>query len=390
MDKAHEFACVSYELARLYIVLVYRSPAGNFENFLLALEKLIAELTRVNPSFEVVIGGDFNVDLLKADNRAKDFINLLRSLDMYLANWRPTRLDACLDNVASTLRIDDCIRCSPLNLFLSDHLALECTVEVSSLVSEPVRHQRHVWVRPIIQCGQQRFLQLLDNINWDLLLVHPCAELNFTSFFNEFLCIFNGCFPLKRILQGQSKRHGVAWVTDGLLDLRDLMLVAYEKFRADRLPSSRRIYSGLKKSYQQAVRMARLQFNSALIDRSPNKCKAAWSIIRASTGSSVPSTIPVSADDLHDTWTDSIHRIRGGIQASSSVAVDLLAASVRPPDSQLLTWRPVTCEDVLWIVTSLSKSSKHCPVWPHTLGWSRRCFTSVTHSEEGPEDPLWC
>ncbi|XP_039286230.1 uncharacterized protein LOC120351819 [Nilaparvata lugens] len=35
-------------------------------------------------------------------------------------------------------------------------------------------------------------------------------------------------------------------------------------------------------------------------------------------------------------------------------------------------------------------SRKHCPVWPHALGWSHRCFTSVTHSEEGPEDPLWC
>ncbi|XP_039291321.1 uncharacterized protein LOC120352997 [Nilaparvata lugens] len=133
--------------------------------------------------------------------------------------------------------------------------------------------------------------------------------------------------------------------------------MAYERFRADRLLSSKRTYMGLRRSYQRAARAARMRYNSELIDRAPNRCKAAWGIIRAAAGVPAPGAVPVSADDLHDAWTSSIRGICEGIRASPVVAADLLSASVRPPALRLLTWRRITCDDVTRVVNCLSNSS---------------------------------
>ncbi|XP_039291204.1 uncharacterized protein LOC120352928 [Nilaparvata lugens] len=360
VEKEHEFACVSLLHAKLYIITVYRSPAGCLQNFFNSLEGLVVQLASLNPGFNIIVGGDFNIDVLKADHRTREFVNLLRSLDLYVANWQPTRFDACLDNVITNLNIGNNISCSIVNPLLSDHLALGCNVELPTSTypaSIPAGRDRLTWVRPITQGGRERFLHYLTLIDWSFLKDHPDAQPNFTAFFDRLLTGFNNCFPLKRFLSGRPGKRGALWITDDLLDLRDLVLMAYERFRADRLLSSKRTYMGLRRSYQRAARAARMRYNSELIDRAPNRCKAAWGIIRAAAGVPAPGAVPVSADDLHDAWTSSIRGICEGIRASPVVAADLLSASVRPPALRLLTWRRITCDDVTRVVNCLSNSA---------------------------------
>ncbi|XP_054273876.1 uncharacterized protein LOC128993846 [Macrosteles quadrilineatus] len=74
---------------------MYRSPSGSILTFLRLLNQCLYYLTTLGLS--VVIGTDHNIDLLKPTSEARDFLNLLRSFNIYSSIIEPTRGKASLD-----------------------------------------------------------------------------------------------------------------------------------------------------------------------------------------------------------------------------------------------------------------------------------------------------
>lgn len=112
---------------------MYRSPDGDYNLFLNALERMFSSLNRYRTTCKLVVGG-YNV-LDHGNPRLKDLVNLLKSLNLNCANCKPTRFEACLDNVATDLRSAS-YGTEVLPWALSDHVALRLVVERPAGVGE--------------------------------------------------------------------------------------------------------------------------------------------------------------------------------------------------------------------------------------------------------------
>ena len=61
--------------------LIYRPPTGTIPEFLSKIEETITNL-RAKSLCEINLMGDFNIDLLKQDNRTKTYKDFLRSVGL--------------------------------------------------------------------------------------------------------------------------------------------------------------------------------------------------------------------------------------------------------------------------------------------------------------------
>lgn len=169
---------------------------GNFYYFLNQLELILNKL--YNPSNEIILCGDFNVNYLN-DNTRKDCLNsLLASYNLYSIIDFPTRIsnNSCslIDNIYINSYLHE-FSVYPFINGMSDHdaqvIALDnITVSVHNLI---FYHKRVINNYTI---GQ--FLYLLSYENWEEVFSETNVNIAFNEFLNIFLRIFYSCFPLKK------------------------------------------------------------------------------------------------------------------------------------------------------------------------------------------------
>ena len=87
------FTLVRYNKETSTIGCLYRHLDLDFREFILNLEQHI-EFISVNFGNvnKIVIGGDFNIDLLKTSRRSSDYLNMMFSYSLSTAIFRPTRV----------------------------------------------------------------------------------------------------------------------------------------------------------------------------------------------------------------------------------------------------------------------------------------------------------
>ena len=92
---------VAVNLVDFNIILVsmYRSTSGDANMFLTKLDKLLTFLRVFN--LQILICGDFNIDINDNSSTSVEFLNVLRTFNCYCSNFEPTRGKSCLDNAVS-------------------------------------------------------------------------------------------------------------------------------------------------------------------------------------------------------------------------------------------------------------------------------------------------
>jgi hypothetical protein len=127
LEKILKVCAVKIESVGLGLVVlcVYRSPAGDFSQFLNRLEQVLLFL--YEPSIELLICGDFNVDYLLTDHRKQQLSVLLNTFNLVHTVNFPTRLHknhaSAIDNIfVDRLMLSSCVTV-PLSYALSDHQA---------------------------------------------------------------------------------------------------------------------------------------------------------------------------------------------------------------------------------------------------------------------------
>ena len=78
---------------KIYVITIYKPPKGNIKLFTESVSQLISSI-RVGRSEEVVVGGDFNIDLLEHVNstNTQHFLAILQSLSLLPTISKPTRI----------------------------------------------------------------------------------------------------------------------------------------------------------------------------------------------------------------------------------------------------------------------------------------------------------
>ena len=76
----------------LLVISVYRSGLGDFQQFLTLLERALSyAMTTYPPDINIVVCGDFNVQLMNNCDRAQQLINTMEMFNLHQTIFHPTR-----------------------------------------------------------------------------------------------------------------------------------------------------------------------------------------------------------------------------------------------------------------------------------------------------------
>lgn len=342
LEQHCEVACVQLKSLNLVVIGVYRSPLGDLDLFFNSLERLFSFLSKYRKTNKLVIGGDFNIDIMCTNTRSEYFRNLLKSFDIYCTNFSPTRYNACLDNVATDLAQDN-FTTEVTSLALSDHdgvclniFVTENEVESHQELAEPV------FLRPFSDDKLVLFLGRLQCVDWGFLNICSGADVNFDLFLDTFLELFYECFPLKQCRPRPSPKQSnlkkykdIPWLSQSLIDMKKWVVLAYDLFKRNKTLENKARYASLRKGYRRALKEAKLEYNASKIESSSNKCQAAWKLIRTEMSSSRPRCTELSPDSFNDYFVDSVLQVRNDIGIPPASALQLLG-DVQVPDSRFI------------------------------------------------------
>lgn len=147
---------------KLCILTIYRSPSGNFINFLKRLDMILQKLYREN--YNIIMRGDIKVNYLNEDNRKNQLDAVMHSYNLNSIVTFPTRADSS----TSTL-IDD---------FFID-ITRNGEYDIYPFMNGLSDHDAQVLIlRTVQKLGQQHYIYMKQMINSDT-IAHFQTQLSY-------------------------------------------------------------------------------------------------------------------------------------------------------------------------------------------------------------------
>lgn len=284
LDKEFELCLTEIILPKFSFVFgcIYRTPKHRYlEIFLEKLNKLLDILT--NKSKNIVIAGDFNIDILKQDSVYYKFNSILIQHGMYYAVNFPTRVTGTTES-----GIDNFITNMDKNLLgiegvitaMSDHDGQLLTIinPNLSVISDTMRELKKN-VRKFSSENINMFLRYLNCESWTDVYFAP-VENKFDIFFNSFIYYFNLSFPTVKVKCKINKEN---WISEEL-KIEKENIVDLEKYL--RMTNSKNIKNlkNKKEVLKNKLVETKRRYIESKIKRSNNVMKTTWSIINTERG----------------------------------------------------------------------------------------------------------
>lgn len=207
VTDSYEIVCV--QAKDIVIAACYRPPDGNVCDFFEFLDNM---LTFVNENhYNVIIGGDFNIDMSCNTSRRVEFENLLSSnacsnlinMATRLTPTSETTIDLFLANYDIGSITTAILLCS-----ISDHMAICCKVDTNpfNTAESPA-----MFSQLISQKTLDSFRTELETTSWDYIRNIADANAAYEAFMGRFLCIYKKHFIRKERVK--NKNYKKPWMT---------------------------------------------------------------------------------------------------------------------------------------------------------------------------------
>lgn len=207
------FECCAIELThfKIIVVCIYRVPNINNLSYCFdKMETLLKEISRTRYN-NIVIAGDFNIDMLKPNSHSNAFECLLMSFNLKLELRQPTRMASmtCIDNFAHNF--SSVCKTEVIELALSDHTAqlLHCPVQTKCLIKYWYTVKRDYSVDNILN-----FRNHIKNLSFGEIYDTIDPNEAYNKFLDLFKLIYDLCFPTKLIKVDVTKRP--KWLSKGI------------------------------------------------------------------------------------------------------------------------------------------------------------------------------
>lgn len=362
IEKYCEIVAVHLLDFNLKVVSYYRTPTDVQEDIRKSFSILENCLTYLS-SFggTILLCGDHNVDTLKNDQKSRMFLDMLRSVNLYPSLQEPTRGKACLLNIMTDLRPENFT--IKIAAGVADHDGIVFCHQ-TSLDSGNLDYS-YCLSRDITEEQLTLFKNILSKMDWEEnpeIISSRNPDIAFTAFFNKFLAIFNNCFPesYKKIKNKQLKhKQGILknWYTAELAQIKSILLLYHDLSRG---PSNADFYhlqhNRLKKIYRNKIREAKRIAYSDFIEQSPNKCRAAWSVIRDFKSTPMSQNITNTPEEFNSYFLDSVAGVVDKLPIRQEDGLDLLmhgSTGAFPVDFE---WVASTTEQLISIVGGFKES----------------------------------
>lgn len=277
---------------KITIVSVYRPPSGSINIFLEKFEVILSNLIENNTN--IVIAGDFNIDLSGDTNEKLEFCSLINSFNITETITDFTRITpnskSCIDNILTNLERSH--QAEVLQTMISDHTAQKLTF------NGPVKSKVTAQRRSFSQENKREFCDRLKFLNWDdLYQINPeNVNTQWKLFYNKFLFHFNLSFPVKTTVINHKKKTNT-FRQPQILECKRRLEILYTLSSVN--PRFKDIYKETKKEYNQKLIKAKAEYYHEKIEHSDNKSKTTWQIVNEIRGKqSTHPEIEISGDPM--------------------------------------------------------------------------------------------
>lgn len=276
----------------IFILCIYRSPNGDFLNFLEKLDYVLHRLSLRHGNVRILILGDLNINTLIPSSHSNEFNDLLLSYGLcdtlgHIATrvqnmTRPSSIDHIITNV-------DDFDASVINCFVSDHFGQIIDIYHCSLLGigvagkERSSTQKRISRRVFSDANVLALKAGLAGESWDN--VYDAVDLDgkWTSFFDTLLWHLDVNCPIKKskLGNGMSPSIGKVILEPNVLMLRDDMAKYYDLYRETGLLDYKFKYTSCKKDFRKRVAEAKSKLINEKINNSKNVSKSSWAFVNS-------------------------------------------------------------------------------------------------------------
>lgn len=277
-----ECACALDEVNKILILCVYRSPAGCVDKFFEQLNKIIDNIDKKFAKHKKIICGDFNICLMRDNQRSKSFRDILLQHNFTQKITVPTRITArsksLIDNIFVNFDFNNELQCVVVNTALSDHQgqAIELDLEHAPVVD------KKKYDRVFSKNKLDQFTYEVSQFSWvDVYSVEADSDRAYEVFVTKILDLMEIIFVPKN-----TKHHtkNISWITYGIrVSCRNKRKLYISRNRGLITNEFYKQYCNVLKN---VIVMAKKIENVRYLENSRNKGRAVWDLIDQYTGKS--------------------------------------------------------------------------------------------------------
>ena len=236
----------------LILNLSYRPPQGDTTLFEKYLQDLLLRYDVCKK--EVLITGDFNINLLDFENSKKvqSFVSLMFRYGMVPVINKPTRVTkdtaTDIDHMFTNSIINTEIKSAILKADISDHFPILVVAKVK--VDVNIKTEQYILKRNIYDQSIKKFKQKLRDVTWDDIKIFDSVNHSYNRFLQNFLLRCNEYFPKIKI-ELKPQKHFRPWITQSIRKSSKRKQRLYEKFLKTRTAKSETEYKTYKTSLKQ-------------------------------------------------------------------------------------------------------------------------------------------
>lgn len=354
--------CCGIELVSHNIILicVYRIPKYNYDIFYERLDKILRKVCS-STNKNIILTGDFNIDILKKNNTTLEFEYFLGQYNLKLSLRKPTRLSShsCIDNFAHSYRHG--WKADVTDLVLSDHTAQLLKIPVNKICTLKFWKTRKQDLSPN---NLSKFKNYLKCLSFSQVYEAKNANESYECFKDDFLLLYNLCFPVKTVTIHTNKK--TKWLSRGIKLCSKKQRQLLWAYRLNPDMKNKVIFKKYSQLYRHIIKLTQKAQNNHHISTSQNKSKAAWQVINKSKHS-LPQEPILSIKNNNRTFSDPldianefnqyyIEVIENNIKTKNNKPNNTFHLKDNP-SSQSLFMLPVTCDDIIKIISSLKNTS---------------------------------
>ena len=275
-----------------YVIVgsVYRPPHTSINNFNIKMENILNNIFThkdLKNFQDIVINGDFNIDLSKINmhTQTSQFLDLFTSNHLFPVISKPTRIcqssATIIDNIF-TYNINSTSKSGILLESLSDHCPIFYLNELAcnKTFAKPIACKK----RLINAKTKAKFEDLLLNENWTDLMSENRPEHAFSMFFNKINRCHENAFPFIETKPTIKNTPINPWMTAGLLKSRKRKQQLYAKQIKNPTSNNINKFKVYCNEYKKLCRAQKKLYYSNKIDQYKNDSKKQWETINSIIG----------------------------------------------------------------------------------------------------------
>lgn len=269
------FEVCGINLSGSYIICAYRPKTVKDDNFINYLENALALVSR-HRDRNIIICGDFNIDILVDSTESKEFISLLQSHCMKPFITEPTRITdhsrTCIDNIISNVDLN---KSGVVELGLSDHTLQYASLNISV---KKDNSKYYKLVRDLKETNLHKLSTQLLQMSWDEVYNEKDYNKCFDYFHDKLTEAFEICCPLIKV-RGDTNKNNKNWLTPGIKKSCETKRDLFIKSKVTKCETDSTHYKRYSTLLGQVIQLAKQKYNEKIIINSNDKVKATWKLI---------------------------------------------------------------------------------------------------------------